>query len=55
VETGEFRDDPHPDWSYLRHILAEYDLPERDRGDGIYAVGRKQGPVKDRWPAWLYY
>ena len=24
------------------------------RGDGIYAVGRKTGPVRDRWPAWLY-
>ena len=55
LETGEFRDDPHPDWAYIRHILAEYKLPEIDRGDGIYAVGRKVGPVVDRWPAWLYY
>jgi glycosyltransferase involved in cell wall biosynthesis/SAM-dependent methyltransferase len=55
LETGEFRDDPHPDWGYVRHILSEYNLPERDRGDGIYAVGRKTGPVRDRWPAWLYY
>jgi glycosyltransferase involved in cell wall biosynthesis/SAM-dependent methyltransferase len=55
LETGEFRDDPHPDWGYIRHLLAEYKLPEIDRGDGIYAVGRKSGPVRDRWPAWLYY
>ncbi len=41
LETGEFRDDPHPDWAYIRHILAEYRLPERHRGDGIYAVGRE--------------
>lgn len=55
LETGEFRDDPHPDWAYIRHILAEYKLPEINRGDGIYAVGRKTGPVVDRWPSWLYY
>jgi SAM-dependent methyltransferase len=55
LETGEFRDDPHPDWAYVRHILSAYNLPERDRGDGIYAVGRKTGPVRDRWPGWLYY
>ena len=24
------------------------------RGDGIYAVGRKSGPLKNRWPEWLY-
>ena len=55
LETGEFHDDPHPDWAYIRHILSEYKLPEHLRGDGIYAVGKKSGPVRDRWPAWLYY
>ncbi|HEY3841589.1 MAG TPA: glycosyltransferase [Bryobacteraceae bacterium] len=55
LETGEFRDDPHPDWGYIRHLLADYRLPEGNRGDGIYAVGRKSGPVRDRWPVWLYY
>jgi len=54
LETGEFRDDAHPDWAYIRHILREYKLPEGNRGDGIYAVGRKVGPVRERWPAWLY-
>jgi hypothetical protein len=24
------------------------------RGDGIYALGRKTGSVRERWPAWLY-
>jgi len=55
LETGEFRDDAHPDWAYIRHILREYKLPEGNRGDGIYAVGRKIGAVRERWPAWLYY
>jgi glycosyltransferase involved in cell wall biosynthesis/predicted SAM-dependent methyltransferase len=55
LETAELRDDPHPDWGYIRHLLAEYRLPEGLRGDGIYALGRKTGPVEDRWPSWLYY
>jgi glycosyltransferase involved in cell wall biosynthesis/SAM-dependent methyltransferase len=55
METGEFKDDPHPDWAYIRHMLSEYKLPDIHRGDGIYALGRKTGPVVNRWPAWLYY
>jgi glycosyltransferase involved in cell wall biosynthesis/SAM-dependent methyltransferase len=55
LETGEFHDEPHPEWAYVRHILAEYQLPDLHRGDGIYALGRKTGPVRDRFPAWLYY
>jgi SAM-dependent methyltransferase len=55
METGEFHDDPHPEYAYIRHILSEYNLPETNRGDGIYALGRKTGPVANRWPAWLYY
>jgi glycosyltransferase involved in cell wall biosynthesis/SAM-dependent methyltransferase len=55
LETGEFRDDAHPDWGFIRNILKEYRLPETHRGDGIYAVGCKTGPVADRWPGWLYY
>jgi glycosyltransferase involved in cell wall biosynthesis/SAM-dependent methyltransferase len=55
LETGEFHDEPHPDWAYIRHLLADYQLPEQHRGDGIYALGRKTGPVLDRWPSWLYY
>ena len=55
LETGEFHDDVHPDWAYIRHILQEYNLPQINRGDGIFILGRKSGPVRDRWPAWLYY
>jgi hypothetical protein len=29
-------------------------MPEDLRGDGIYALGRKSGPVRERYPAWLY-
>ena len=54
LETGEFRDLPHPEYAWVRHLLDRYRLDTRLRGDGIYAVGRKTGPVKERRPGWLY-
>ena len=54
LETGEFLDEPHPEFGWVRHLLERYNLSHNLRGDGIYAVGRKHGPVKDRWPEWLY-
>jgi SAM-dependent methyltransferase len=54
LETGEFLDEPHPEFGWVTHLLERYRLSHNLRGDGIYAVGRKQGPVKNRWPAWLY-
>jgi SAM-dependent methyltransferase len=54
LETGEFLDEPHPEFGWITHLLKRYNLSHDLRGDGIYAVARKSGPVKDRWPAWLY-
>ena len=54
LETGEFRDLPHPEFAWVRHMLERYLLETDLRGDGIYAVGRKRGPVKERYPTWLY-
>lgn len=54
LETGEFRDVPHPEYGWVRRLLERYRLETDLRGDGIYAVGRKTGPVKDRYPGWLY-
>jgi glycosyltransferase involved in cell wall biosynthesis/SAM-dependent methyltransferase len=54
LETGEFLDEPHPELGWVTHLLERYNLSHNLRGDGIYAVGRKAGPVKNRWPAWLY-
>ncbi len=54
LETGEFRDEPHPEHAWVEHLLDRYDLPADLRGDGIYSVGRKTGPVKVRYPDWLY-
>jgi SAM-dependent methyltransferase len=54
LETGEFRDIPHPEFGWVIHLLERYRLETDFRGDGIYALGRKTGPVKDRYPGWLY-
>ncbi|MBK9170166.1 MAG: methyltransferase domain-containing protein [Bryobacterales bacterium] len=54
LETGPFRDEPHPEHAWVRHLLDRYQLPSHLRGEGIYAVGAKTGPVRERYPAWLY-
>jgi glycosyltransferase involved in cell wall biosynthesis/SAM-dependent methyltransferase len=54
LETGPFREEPKPELAWVRHLLARYELSQDLRGDGIYAVGRKTGPVRERYPAWLY-
>ena len=54
LETGEFRDEPHPEFGWINHLLERYRLGSDLRGDGIYAVGRKIGAVKERYPGWLY-
>jgi glycosyltransferase involved in cell wall biosynthesis/SAM-dependent methyltransferase len=54
LETGEFRDEPHPEFGWVNHLLKTYWLETDLRGDGIYAVGRKTGAVRDRYPGWLY-
>jgi hypothetical protein len=54
LETGPFRQAPTPELSWVEHLLDRYILPREHRGDGIYAVGRKKGAVKERYPGWLY-
>jgi hypothetical protein len=38
----------------VTHLLQRYKLGFDLRGDGIYALGRKIGPIIERWPDWLY-
>ena len=54
LETGAFREEPKPELAWVRHLLQRYELSEDLRGEGIYAVGRKTGSVRARYPAWLY-
>jgi glycosyltransferase involved in cell wall biosynthesis/SAM-dependent methyltransferase len=54
LETGPFREAPKPELAWVRHLLEHYRLPAELRGDGIYAVAHKSGPIRSRYPAWLY-
>jgi len=54
LDTGPFRAEPNPEFGWVEHLLDRYILPKEHRGDGIYVVGRKTGPVRERYPAWLY-
>jgi len=54
LETGPFREEPHPEYLWIEHLLKRYGMPSDLRGEGIYIVGRKTGPVRSRRPEWLY-
>ena len=54
LDTGDFRDRPHPEYGWVSHLLDRYGFDKSLRGEGIYAVGRKTGPVRERYPSWLY-
>lgn len=54
LETGPFREQPTPQLAWVEHLLDRYMLGKELRGDGIYVVGRKAGPARERYPAWLY-
>lgn len=54
LDTGPFLDEPKPELAWINHLLDRYLLDTNLRGDGIYAVGKKNGPVRERYPAWLY-
>jgi len=55
LETGEFLDEPKPEHNWVRYVLEQCQCSTDLRGDGIYAVGAKRGPVRQRFPKWLYY
>lgn len=54
LETGAFHAEPKPEFGWVEHLLGRYMLSEDNRGDGIYVVGRKTGPLRERYPVWLY-
>jgi SAM-dependent methyltransferase len=54
LETGPFREELKPEFGWVEHLLDRYMLSRDHRGEGIYAVGRKVGPVHHRYPSWLY-
>lgn len=54
LETGPFRDEPKPEHEWVLTMLRQFGMPEDLRGDGLYILGRKTGPLRERYPAWLY-
>ena len=54
LETGPFREQPRPELAWVRRMLERYWLSTDLRDEGIYALGRKTGPVRTRYPKWLY-
>ncbi|MEO5923055.1 MAG: methyltransferase domain-containing protein [Bryobacteraceae bacterium] len=54
LDTGPFLEEPTPELGWVDHLLEFYMLTQQHRGDGIYVVGRKTGPVRERYPSWLY-
>jgi glycosyltransferase involved in cell wall biosynthesis/SAM-dependent methyltransferase len=54
LETAPFLEEPKPEHNWVLHMLQHYQLSTDLRGDGIYAVGVKRGPILERYPAWLY-
>lgn len=54
LETGPYRERPRPELLWVRHLLERYRLPTDLRDEAIYAVARKSGPVRRRYPEWLY-
>ena len=54
IDTGPYRDEPKPEHLWVIHLLERYQLATNLRGDAIYALGRKTGPVQARFPDWLY-
>ncbi len=54
LETGPFLEQPKPELAWVESLLKNFSFPADLRGDGIYAVGRKKGPIRRRYPEWLY-
>lgn len=54
VETGPYGMDRPAQHDWVIPIMQEKGLGTDLREEVIHAVGRKTGPVKDRYPSWLY-
>lgn len=54
LETAPYLERRSLELEWVRHLLARYELPQDLREDSIFCVGRKAGPVRERYPAALY-
>ncbi len=54
LETGEFSDALRPHELWVDRLLETWGFDRGLRGNGVYALGRKTGAVRERYPDWLY-
>ena len=54
LETGPYGAEAPKGYEWAEQLLKERNLSQELRGDTIHIVGKKIGPVVDRFPAWLY-
>ena len=54
IETGPYGLDRPSEYDWVLEVLKQRGAPLELRDDTIHAVAKKTGPVKDRYPAWLY-
>lgn len=54
LETCEFDGPAPPELDWIDRLLERYGLPRALRGNDILGLGRKSGPIRERYPDWLY-
>ena len=54
IETGPYGLHRRTDFDWVHPLLAKHQFSTDLREDTIHVVGKKIGPVKERYPAWLY-
>ncbi len=54
LESGPYLDRGSHELQWISRMLERYELSPELRGDCLHIVGRKTGPVRERYPAALY-
>ena len=54
LDTGPYLEEDTLEYDWVKQILQRFQLSEELRGDAIFAVAKKVGPVKARYPSALY-
>ena len=54
LESTDCGLEPRTEFDWVRPIVEQHGDPTVLRGEVVHALGRKTGPVAERFPAWLY-
>lgn len=54
IKPGASTEEQNSEFAWLTPVLKRYNLNHEIRGERIHALAQKSGPVKNRWPSWLY-